>query len=278
MLDRLKVAARQKLQRALTEVVEAELASTRQRLEDMHAERSAQLQALGEQLRALDARFRPVTERIELLEHSTRRDITYALDIAATAETAAFVEEQMPRAARFWHPHDTLRFALSEVKGGPGLALEFGVATGTTLAIISDALSDELRVVGFDTFEGLPEPWRSGFPVGEFAQESIPDVPGAELVTGLFQDTLPRFVAECDDAVVFAHLDADLYSSTKTVLDLIGDRLSPGAVLVFDEFFNYPGWQHHEYRAWQEFVARSGRTFEYLGYTCDNEQVVIRLH
>jgi hypothetical protein len=77
---------------------------------------------------------------------------------------------------------------------------------------------------------------------------------------------------------VFAHLDADLYSSTKTVLDLIGARLSPGAVLVFDEFFNFPGWQDHEYRAWTEFVTRSGRTFEYLGYSSDNEQVVIRLH
>jgi predicted O-methyltransferase YrrM len=184
----------------------------------------------------------------------------------------------MPMAKRFWHPHDTLRFALGEVKGGPGLALEFGVATGTTLGIIADALSDELRVVGFDTFDGLPEAWRSGFPAGEFAQAALPDVAGAELVKGLFSDTLAEFLAGCDGAVAFAHLDADLYSSTVTVLDLIGDRLSPGAVLVFDEFFNFPGWRGHEYRAWGEFVERTGRTFEYLGYTCDNEQVAIRLH
>jgi hypothetical protein len=48
-------------------------------------------------------------------------------------------------------------------------------------------------------------------------------------------------------------------------------------VLVFDEFFNYPGWRQHEYRAWTEFIARTGRSFEYLAYTGNNEQVVVRL-
>jgi len=47
---------------------------------------------------------------------------------------------------------------------------------------------------------------------------------------------------------------------------------------VLDEFFNYPGWQLHEFRAWGEFIARTGRTFDYLAYTGNNEQVVVRLH
>lgn len=277
MLDRLKVAARQKLKRALTEVVEAELASTRQRLEDMHAESLAQLQALSDRLGGVDDRFGPVFDRLHELEWRARRDIAYALDIAANADSAAFVREHLPKAQRFWHPHDTLRFALGEVKGS-GLALEFGVASGTTLTIIAEALSAELRVVGFDTFEGLPEVWRTDFPAGEFAQESLPEVPGAELVAGLFEDTLPVFLAECTDEIGFLHLDADLYSSTKSVLDMVGDRLRPGAIVVFDEFFNFPGWQAHEYRAWCEFVTASGRSFDYLAYTGSNEQVVIRLN
>ena len=49
-------------------------------------------------------------------------------------------------------------------------------------------------------------------------------------------------------------------------------------MLVFDEFFNYPGWQLHEFRAWTEFIEQTGRTFEYLAYTGNNEQVVVRLH
>ena len=94
----------------------------------------------------------------------------------------------------------------------------------------------------------------------------------------MFEDSLSAFLAEHDEPIAFLHLDADLYSSTKTVLDLVGDQLAPDAVLLFDEFFNYPGWRRHEYRAFNEFIARTGRTFEYLGYTGNNEQVALRLH
>jgi predicted O-methyltransferase YrrM len=277
MLDRLKKASRQKLQRAMEEVVETEHAESIQRLEAMHAESMARIQELSDRIDAVGDRVGAAIDRINDVEFRTRRDISYALDIDATADTAAFVQEHMPKAPVFWNPHDTLRFALGEVDGS-GLALEFGVATGTTLALIAEALSTEHRVVGFDTFDGLPELWRTGFPVGEFAQKAVPDVPGAELLTGLFEDSLPGFLAGGDDPIAFVHLDADLYSSTKTVLDLIGDRIAAGAVIVFDEFFNFPGWREHEYRAWCEFVDRSGRTFDYLGYTGNNEQVVIRLH
>ena len=56
-----------------------------------------------------------------------------------------------------------------------------------------------------------------------------------------------------------------------------GPRLRPGSVIVFDEYFNYPGWREHEYRAWQEYVAASGARFEYEAYTSGNEQVVVRI-
>jgi predicted O-methyltransferase YrrM len=276
MLDRLKRSSRQKLQHAIEEVVAAEHARSIERVEAMHAESMAKIEALNERLDAVAEGFGSVHERLNELEHRARRDIYYALDLAATADSAAFVREHLANAAVFWHPHDTLRFAVDEV-AGHGLALEFGVASGTTLEIIAKSLSEEFRVVGFDTFDGLPEDWRTGYRAGEFKQDAIPDVAGAEIVSGLFEDTLPRFLAECDQPVAFAHLDADLYSSTKTVLDLIGDRLSAGAVLVFDEFFNFHGWQDHEYRAWQEFLARTGRTADYLAYTGNNEQVVVRL-
>jgi hypothetical protein len=58
------------------------------------------------------------------------------------------------------------------------------------------------------------------------------------------------------------------------VLDLAGERLVRGTVIVFDEFFNYPGWQQ---RAWTEFVARAGVPFDYLAYTANDEQVAVRL-
>lgn len=73
------------------------------------------------------------------------------------------------------------------------------------------------------------------------------------------------------------HLDADLYSSTRTVLDLVGDRLVPGSIVLFDEYFNYPGWPDGEHRAWSEFIERTGHAFEYTGYTYNDEQVVVTI-
>ncbi len=288
MLDRLRAAARQKLQRAVAEVVEAQLDRSDEgqqarhddglaRLDEGLARLDALTKALDERFNAIDDRFAAVRNRLNDIEFRARRDIWYALDATAAQESAAYALEHFPKAPWFWHPHDTLGFALGEVKV-PGLALEFGVATGSTLAIIAAALSADHTVVGFDTFAGLPETWRTGFPAGTFTQDKLPEVPGAQLLAGRFDDTLPEFLSGNHEQIAFLHIDSDLYSSAKTVLDLAGDRLASGAVVVFDEFFNFPGWQQHEFRAWTEFIARTGRGFDYLAYTGNNEQVAIRLH
>lgn len=285
MFEGIRSMARQKLQRALAEVIRESDRRSRELQENQHdrllAEMSAsnvELTRVLTELSQARTEIATVKERLTEFEQRERRDISYALDIKATDESAAFVLEHMPKAPVYWDPHDTLRHALHRVQI-PGMALEFGVADGTTLRIIVQALvsSDETHrdVFGFDVFSGLPETWRTGFPAGEFAQETLPKVPGAQLVPGLFEDTLPGFLAAHSDPVAFVHLDADLYSSTKTVLGLLGDRLKPGSVIVFDEFFNYPGWQEHEHRAWTEFVARTGLRFDYVGYTANNEQVVV---
>ena len=179
----------------------------------------------------------------------------------------------MPKVPSFPHPWETLRFGLRKV-AVDGLLLEFGVATGATLRIVREELPDR-PAYGFDVFTGLPEDWRTGFPAGAFSQEELPDVAGAELVVGLFEETLPGFMAEHPGPVAFLHLDADLYSSAVTVLEHVGPRLVEGSVVVFDEYFNYPGWQAGEHRAWEDFVARSGLEFRYDGYTFDHEQLVV---
>jgi hypothetical protein len=156
------------------------------------------------------------------------------------------------------------------------MALEFGVFTGTTLKMIATDRQGE-HVYGFDSFQGLPTDWRSGFPAGHFTVDGLPDVPGAELVVGWFDDTLPGFLAEHSGPVDFLHVDGDLYSSAKIVLDLVGPRLHAGSVIVFDEFFNFPNWQEHEYRAWLEYVERTGVQFTYEGYTWGSEQVIVKV-
>ncbi|SNT27919.1 Macrocin-O-methyltransferase (TylF) [Rhodococcoides kyotonense] len=272
LTDRLRQSAREKVQRALGEVLDKQTAQLAEQTSDQQAKL---LDILERQRREID----DLHAFIRGLEMRMRRDIPYASDVEAAAQSAEFAEEMMPKAPTFLRPHATLRFALGEVSV-PGMALEFGVASGTTLEIIAEELASDKEisiVAGFDVFSGLPETWRTGFPKGLFEQEGEPVVAGAEIVPGLFEESLPGFLKSHTEDIAFLHLDADLYSSTVTVLDLVADRLAVGTVIVFDEYFNFPGWRNHEYRAWTEFVGRTGTEFDYLGYTADNEQVVVRI-
>jgi hypothetical protein len=212
-------------------------------------------------------------------EMRSRRDLFAAGERDAAVSTARLVHQEMASARMLPNPIATLNHALS-LAPAEGMALEFGVYSGKTLTEIARSRKG-VDVYGFDSFEGLPEHWRAGFPEGTFGGEMLPDGPpvveGAELVVGWFDDTLPKFLETHPGPVAFLHVDCDIYSSTKTVLELVGPRLRPGSVVVFDEFFNYPGWQGHEFRAWREFVAKSGIGFSYLAYTEDAISVAVRI-
>lgn len=153
-----------------------------------------------------------------------------------------------------------------------GTALEFGVAGGRTLRKIVAGTPSGSRVVGFDSFQGLPEDWREGFAAGTF-RTTPPDVPGAELIVGLYATTLPDW--QVPDDIVLVHIDCDLYSSTRTVLDHIGPRLQPGCLIVFDEFHGYPGAEDHEAKAWSEWAEASGTSWSVLGQ--GPEQLLVRI-
>ena len=249
------------VERAVTRAVADGLA--RQVAERLRQAEQAAVRRHGELLQELRA-----------WERRTRRDVWTALEQEAARTSAELVRTSMHELTLSTDPHQTLRDA---VRAAPadGMALEFGVATGTTLGIIAEHRPGG-QVHGFDSFAGLPEPWRLGYGPGEFAQEP-PEVPGAELVVGLFEDTLAPFLDEHPGPVAFLHVDCDLYSSTVTVLDLVGPRLVEGSVIAFDEYYNFPDWQQHEHRAWTEYVERTGTTFEYAGLTMDDEQVWLRV-
>lgn len=204
-----------------------------------------------------------------------RRDLAWEADRRALRSSLDFVEQHLGGTNSCPGKLPTLEAALRAVTV-PGMFLEFGVATGGTLRIISAAAEGQ-PVYGFDSFAGLPERWRPGHDAGLFAMSELPEVDGAELVVGLFADVLPGFLEDHPGQVAFLHLDADLYSSTRTVLEAVGPRLGPGSVVLFDEYFNYPGWQEHEHRAWNEYVEAHDLAFEFLGFAVDDEQVFLRL-
>ena len=194
----------------------------------------------------------------------------------ALSSSADLIESSFGKATMIRSQQGLLNYALKEVDAKrSGLYLEFGVYQGSTINLI--ASSTDSKVHGFDSFEGLPENWREDFPKGAFKVAALPAVrQNVVLHKGWFSDTLPEFLKQHTEVVSFLHVDCDLYSSTQTVFSALEDRLTPGTVIVFDEYFNYVGWQEGEYKAFMEFTA-AGRSFEYLAYNCRSEQVAVRL-
>ena len=93
------------------------------------------------------------------------------------------------------------------------------------------------------------------------------------LIKGWFNETLPAFLATNQGDVAFLHVDCDLYSSTKCIFDLLAGRIKSGTVIVFDEFWNYPAWQQHEIKAFEEFKAEYRVKAQPVGFVPSHQQV-----
>jgi predicted O-methyltransferase YrrM len=184
----------------------------------------------------------------------------------ATEETVNFIYENMPRAIFFEDQFKLLRFSLQKCQ--PGLVAEFGVDAGSTINFIADVVKREVH--GFDSFEGLPEDWVGYADFSErFRRQGKPPKvrQNVRLHVGLFEKTLPGFLQAYAEDFAFIHVDCDLYSSTKTIFEHCSSRIKPGTIIVFDEFFNYPNWRQHEYRAFMEYAESNCLEWEYIGYS-----------
>ena len=151
-----------------------------------------------------------------------------------------------------------------------GLIMEFGVASGDSFRRMLEKTDRDCY--GFDSFEGLPED-AEGWGKGMFAC-AVPNFEQAHahIIVGLIQDTLPSFLEEHDGQAAFVHIDTDIYSSAKYILDTLYDagRIASGTVILFDELFtcennSYAAWPHHEYKAFLEFGERTGCQIETIG-------------
>jgi len=203
-------------------------------------------------------------------------DVGAELKKRACIQSAEYVEGNMQTVEVFDHRFKLLGLSLSKVMLG-GLYLEFGVASGSSINYISERVAKDVH--GFDAFEGLPENWIEGVGKGAFASGGMaPDVrDNVKLHVGWFEDTLPKFCLANKENIAFMHIDCDIYSATKTVFEYLGDRIISGTVIQFDEYFNYPGWKNHEYKAFQEFVVKKGIKYEYLGYNRMGYSVAIKI-
>lgn len=186
---------------------------------------------------------------------------------------AALAPWMTPQTRLFGLSASVLRYGLSRA-AVEGLVLEFGVRRGTSLRHIAKEAGQAVH--GFDSFDGLPESWGNA-PQGVL-RAALPDMPdGVTLHRGWFEQTLPEFLRDHPGPVRFANIDSDLYSSARTVLTALTDRIVPGTVLVFDEMIGNRSWAEDEYRAFCEFVSENPWQWRVLALAPATKQVAVQM-
>ncbi len=152
---------------------------------------------------------------------------------------------------------------------GRGIWAEFGVGSGKSASWILNSMMSGEEFWLFDSWEGLPEDWqiREGLTVkkGELkkAQPNFRD-PRVRYVKGWFDDTVEQTVAHWRQGISFVHVDCDLASSTKTVLEAIQPLIFPGTVFVFDELHGFDEWLRGEWQAFTRWRKTNKIVFDWI--------------
>ena len=155
--------------------------------------------------------------------------------------------------------------------------IEFGVYSGTSINFFSKKLNNK-KIYGFDSFEGLKEDWvGTSVPKGTFnLKKKIPQLENNVVpVTGWIQDTLPIFLKEKNPKINFVHMDVDTYETTKFVLETIKPHLINGAIILFDELYNFEGWDVGEYKALTEVFDE--KDYKFISFSIDTAQAAIKI-
>lgn len=163
----------------------------------------------------------------------------------------------------------------------PGHIAEFGCWNGANLSFLAKTLKilephSQRLVYGFDSFCGLTEfDERDGDAVDlkdQYAgsKQRLLDFlkmyeleDSVELVEGIIEETLPRFMQE-NQAAMFSlvYCDTDLHASTKKILYTLHDRIMPTGIIAFDEwnYEQFPG----ETIAFREFLKEYSKYYDVL--------------
>jgi hypothetical protein len=135
-----------------------------------------------------------------------------------------------------------------------------GLFTFAQLSAIYEPYNHTRRIIGFDTFAGVPtvhaadtrtgdsSHLKSGALAGSTeaelrraialfdANRPLSHIPKIELVAGDLRETAARYVQDNPHLLVsLLYLDVDLYEPTKAALQAFVPRMPKGAIVVFDE-------------------------------------------
>lgn len=117
-----------------------------------------------------------------------------------------------------------------------GALVECGVYRGTTARILVDAAEIERPFFLYDTFETAERHLPAlGPDLEPFVRERFADKPNVVITKG----RVPESLANAPDKIAFMHIDMNSAKAEIGALDVLFDRMVPGALLVLDDF----GWR-----------------------------------
>ena len=194
-----------------------------------------------------------------------------------------FFEKDMKKSSIFIKADDIKKFsvgkALKSKNDKDSLFLEFGVYTGNSINFFAKIIANSNREIhGFDSFEGLEEDWETNefFPKGSFdLNKKEPKIlSNVKIIKGKIQSTLENFIKNKNEKkIAFVHMDMDTYNATKYALNKIKPLLIKGSVILFDNFYGFPNWQQHEYKAFTEEFSEG--EYKYIAFS--ESQVAVEI-
>ena len=182
----------------------------------------------------------------------------------------------------------SIQYASTLVNPEYNHAIEFGVAEGRTIKMMRESLNENYKVFGFDSFFGLPEDWVGTHQVkGDFSTNGVvPEIENVKFFKGWFEDTIPEYLKEAS-TIGLLHVDCDLYSSTKTVLDFLTPIIKKNTIVIFDDWNCYGASDEKGERlAFKEFVLKNPNfrfnafvsTGEAMSFVCVDSPNVSKAH
>ncbi len=201
-------------------------------------------------------------------------------------DSSKYCECEKCKISRYRHTHEPnlsdpnhsyweyLKYCIKQANSD-GIWMEFGVGSGKSISFIAQNNPDA-EIIGFDSFCGLPEDWifsdKKVYKKESYSRNGIApklSFKNIELVKGMFNKTLPKFCKNTTKQASFIHIDCDLYSSTKNVLDILynASMITKGTIILFDEFYNYQNFEDYEYKAFVDFVSETKINYEWIAHT-----------
>lgn len=228
-------------------------------------------------------------QTLEQLVAQRSHDAEFMAWKLATETTAAYINKNMYSVRMFTSPTSTAR---NDIEGRNGLLdhavrsvassgsfLQCGVRRGRTINFLANVISKDQIIHGFDSFEALPDERSFGrgkreLPLGGEIPRVLQNV---RLHKGWPDLTLSPFFQEHPEPIAFLYLDADGDQMARRILAIAKSKFVPGTVIVFEEYFNFPGWEQFVFKAFQECIADTQLQYEYIGCAPRHYSVAVKL-